>query len=546
MRNFVCLLALFLFVQRAQVLAQVVLEKGTVSFVSSQNVYVKFESTKGINIGDTLFFKKAENPLPALLVSNKSSVSCVCSKLIPDTIRVGDEITARTIQAEPKKKDKAKDIGDNKEKDALPPGHPDKSPEQAAKAEDGVAQNKKIPKQKIRARLSASSYTNLSDRGGDRTQMRYSFTMQGDHIKNSRFSTDNYITFRHTLGEWDQVKANFNDALKIYSLSVKYDFTENTNLVLGRRINPKMASMGAIDGAQFEKGFGSFFFGAIAGSRPDMLDYSVNFHLMQGGAYIGHEAKNPNNYQLTTLGVIEQRNKSAVDRRFMYFQHTGDLAKNLNLFGSCEVDLYEKINNESKTKPSLTNLFLSLQYRFSRKLSANISYDSRKNIIYYESYKSYIDKLIEDETRQGLRFGLNYRPFKLISWGMNASWRFQKTNINDSKNLNTYLNVNRVPFLKASVSVTANFLQTSYINSKIYGVKLLKDFFGGKVNGELYYRRVDYDFPVYQYKTNQNIIGGSLSWQILKKLGFYFFVEETLDSQNNNYMLINTKLIQRF
>ena len=41
--------------------AQTELEKGTVSYVSSQNVYVKFSSTRGINIGDTLFIKKQEN-----------------------------------------------------------------------------------------------------------------------------------------------------------------------------------------------------------------------------------------------------------------------------------------------------------------------------------------------------------------------------------------------------------------------------------------------------------------------------------------------------
>ena len=33
-------------------------EKGKVSYVSSQNVYVKFESTERIEIGDTLFLNK--------------------------------------------------------------------------------------------------------------------------------------------------------------------------------------------------------------------------------------------------------------------------------------------------------------------------------------------------------------------------------------------------------------------------------------------------------------------------------------------------------
>lgn len=211
-----------------------------------------------------------------------------------------------------------------------------------------------------------------------------------------------------------------------------------------------------------------------------------------------------------------------------------------------EMDLYENISGESKSKLSLTNLFVSLRYKFSRKFSANLSYDNRRNIIYYESYKTYIDQVIDNETRQGMRFGFNYRPVKMLSWGANASWRFQKSSANESKNLNTYLNINQIPGLKTSASITANFLQTSYINSRIFGLRLMKDVFKGKVNTEVYYRRVDYDFPLYGYATNQNVVGGSLSWQILKKLSMSAFVEKTFDSQNNDFMLINTRLMQRF
>ncbi len=75
---------------------------------------------------------------------------------------------------------------------------------------------------------------------------------------------------------------------------------------------------------------------------------------------------------------------------------------------------------------------------------------------------------------------------------------------------------------------------------------MTKDVFKGKVNAEVYYRRVDYDFPLYGYATSQNVAGGSLSWQILKKLSAYVFFEKTYDSQNNDYLLVNTRLMQRF
>ena len=541
MRYWLYVLLFFFIGINNTLLAQLVQEKGTVSYVSSQNVYVKFKSTEGINIGDTLFLLKGENLIPALQVTNTSSVSCVCSRLGTETFAVSDAIIAKKARIEPEQEE-------NKEKDKKiskqqPINQPSAS--QGKKPEPGTIKTRLQTKQKIRARLSAASYSNFSERG-ENTRMRYAFSMQGNHINNSKFSTDTYITFRHTLNQWAAVKDNLNDALKIYSLSAKFDFDETTNLVVGRKINPKISSLGAVDGIQLEKGFGSVFIGAIAGARPDMRDYSINLDLMQGGAYIGLTSKENEKYHLSTLGIIEQHNKSAVDRRFVYFQHSDDLLNNLNVFGSMEMDLYQNINNEAKNTLSLTNLFVSLRYKFSRKLSATVSYDSRKNIIYYESYKSYIDQIIDNETRQGMRFGLNYRPTNRISVGVNTSWRFQKSNTNGAKNLNSYLNFNQIPFIKTSASITANFLQTSYIQSQIFGLKLMKDVFKGKVNTELYYRRVDYDFPIYGYKTNQNVIGGGISWQIIKKLSAYIFFEKTFDGQNNNYLLFNTKLMQRF
>ena len=528
----------------ARLYAQVVLEKGTVSYVSSQNVYVKFSSTQSIDIGDTLFIPKNENQIPALVVTNKSSVSCVCSRLITDVFRVGDAIVAKSAPLE--KKEAAKnEKPDKKNAAAKPAPAGDKTNKASADQPNNTKTEKKKSGQKVSVRLSAASYTNLSDRG-DHTRMRYSLNMRGNHIKNSPFSTDAYITFRHVLNEWDSTRRNLNDALKIYSLSVKYDLNETSNLVLGRKINPKISSLGAVDGLQYEQGLGHFLVGAIAGARPDLRDYRLNPNLLQAGLYVGHDSRNNDKYQQTTLGIIEQHNGSAIDRRFIYVQHSDELLHNLNLFGSCEMDLYQKRNGETQNNLSLTNLFISLQYRLSRKVNVSMSYDNRKNIIYYESYKSYIDQLIDDETRQGLRFGLNVRPWKLVSLGANASWRFQKSSANDSKNLNAYLNLNRIPFLNTSVSLSANFLQTGYLNSTMYGARLMKDFFKGRASAELYYRWLTYDYRAYDYSTSQHVVGGSLSFQIIKGLSVYFFTEQTFDSQNNNYTLINSKIMQRF
>lgn len=522
---------------------ETVLEKGVVSYVSSLSVYVKFANTEGINKGDTLFAQKENRLSPALVVKDKSSTSAVCAFLLPEQPKVGDEFFARV----PKKKAPKTTSKPQKETPEKPAGDslaPPKvkplvvTPELEDKTETDF-------KQRVKGRVSAASYSNFYG-SEERHQMRYTFTLQGNHLRNSRFSTDNYITFRHTVGEWQEVKDNINNALKVYSLAVKYDFNKKSSVSLGRRINQRIASMGAIDGVQAEKGIGNFLLGGIVGSRPNFADYSFDLNLFQAGIYASYVNNNDNKLNETTLAVVEQRNGGATDRRFIYLQHSNTLLKDLSLFGSMELDLYENIHDGAKSTLSLTNMLLTLRYKLSKKASLSLSYDNRKNIIFYESYKNYIDQLIDDETRQGLRFNINYRPFKWLTWGANVNWRFQKSDFDLSKNLNSYLNFNQIPWIKANASVTVNFLQTPYLSSKMYGLRLNKDIIPGKLSAEVYGRYVDYQYQSNELSIQQQLIGGDISVNLTKKLSLHLYYEGTFDNLNETLHRVNTKLIQRF
>lgn len=521
------------------------LEEGTATFLSSKNVYVKFTSTEQIKLGDTLFVKNGISLEPALVVSNKSSSSTVCTPLGSQKFKKGDTFFAEVILA---KKEKVKAAPEEKTDTAnllhKPVIDEINADEPIAPLPDLTAEETKF-KQKIRGRLSASSYTNVSDRD-TLHRMRYAFSYRGDNLKNTRWSTDNYINFRHTIGEWQEVQDNFAQALKIYSLSVKYQIDSLSNIVVGRRINPKTSSMGAIDGIQYEKGVGKIVFGALAGSRPDFRDYGFNINLFQAGAYASLASTLPGKYRMTTLGFVEQRNQGNVDRRFVYFQHSGDLLPKLNMFGSVQVDLYENIRGAKKTTASLTNFYVTMRYRFSKKFRVNGSYDNRKNIIFYESYKSFIDRYIEQETRQGLRFGTSYRISKRINWGATSSLRFQKSGANASRNLNTYLSLTQVPGLKMRATFRVNFLQNNYLNSRVFSARLSKGFFKKKLNADLNYRHVDFQYSNLENHIIQHIGGVDFSFNLLKKLTMYLYYEGTLDNEKNVFHRINTKLIKRF
>jgi hypothetical protein len=532
---------------------------GKVSYMTSQNVYVKFESTENINIGDTLFLTANSKMIAALIVNNKSSISCVCTSISTEKIKVSDEIVTQKLKFENTREENPPVLQENDAgsranqprfrannsfvgtRDQLKDNKEDAGPPVKSEKE----KQKEAFKEHISGRVSITSYNTLSESHPNH-RMRYTFSMRGDHLGNTRLSMNSYITFRHTLDEWEEVKHDFNNALKVYSLALKYDFSNTSSLTLGRKINPKISSMGAIDGIQFEHKIGNILFGALVGSRPDYLDYSLNFDLFQYGAYANHTLVTKNILLQNTFGYIEQRNNTKIDRRFIYFQHSSSLFKNLNLFTSAEISLYENIKDQPRDVFDLTNLYASLRYRFSRKLSVTVSYDNRKNVQYYETFKSFIDKLIEQETRQGLRLNANYRLIKNVIWGVNAGWRFQKSEKNLSKNINSYLTFSRIPSLNIRTTLTANFLQTNYVNSKIFGIRVSKEIIPRKLNGNINFRMVDYKYLNYESVTKQNIASINLSWNIVKKLTLYMDYEGTFDHQDILYHRLYIKIIKRF
>lgn len=517
---------------------RIVLETGTVSFISTKNVYVKFKNTKFINLGDSLFIDQAGVLIPVLVVENKSSSSTVCKVIGNKSVKTKVAIIARTIipEEKPKVEEQSKEVVTT-----IPDVVINNDP--VIKAEDDQVEEDVLFKEKIKGRISAASYSNVSNYA-NRHRMRYAFSLRAYNIKNSRFSTEGYITFRHTLND----STSFAEALKVYNLNVKYEFSKNTHLTFGRKINLKFSSMGAIDGLQFQKGWGAFSAGLIVGTRPDFRDYSLNTNLLQYGAYASYGSLNPAKFAQTTLGFIEQTNQGKTDRRFLYFQHSSTLAKNLNFFGSMEVDLFANVDSVVTNTAQLTNLYASLRYRFSKKFRVSISYDTRKNIIYYESYKNFIDQLIDDETRQGLRFGLSHRVSKKISWGANVNIRFQQSQRNPARNVSGYINYNNIPFIKARVNLRASFLQTDYIQSQVFGARLSKEFIRGRLSGDLYYRWVDYKYLMADRVVHQNIAGASLSIRIQKQLSLHLFYEGVQDNSKNKiqYNRVNVKLIKRF
>jgi len=505
--------------------------EGTVSHITSSSVYVRFGSTSSISIGDTLYLNMDGNMQPALVVINLSSLSCMCKPIGVNSLKVSDKVFKVPGVSDGRSgKGKSKEFKAPRDKTII----------------DSAKSAVKPRTQQIKGRISAASYSNFSNTpSGDYHRMRYTLSLQAKNIKNSPLSAESYISFVHKSGQWDEIKSNIFHGLKIYNLSVSYDAGRNLKVTAGRKINPRLSNIGAVDGLQLEYKANEITFGALAGSRPHYLDYSINTSLFQYGVFISHERKiNKGNIQ-TTLAFADQRNAGFTDRRFAYIQHSNSIINNLYFFGSAEVDLYRFVNETQDNSPRFSNLYLSLRYKVLSNLSLSLTYSARKNIIYYETYKSFLERLLENETQQGYMAQLSYRPINKLSIGANVGYRNRTDDLKPSKNAYIYASYSSVPVIDATLTLSATLLETSYLNGNLYSLGLSRDLVRGKLYSSITYRYQDYSFAHSETSVLQHTGEIGLNWNIIKKLSFGLNYEGTFE-KGYSFNRIYLQLSKRF
>ncbi len=528
---------LFLTVFTMTLSAQTISE-GEVSFVTSGNVYVRFSNTDNINENDTLSFLVEGIYKSCLIVKQKSSSSCVCTQINDCEFKKGDKIFFEEKAVFNIEQEVVNEIEVEAEEPTI-------YREENSFNDDVIPRVKKLKLQKINARLSAATYSSI-DENDNRNRAMMRFSMNAFNINDSKWSFETYTNYRHEFSSDTSFSARSNKQFRIYNAALSYDLDSLSRITLGRKVNRKMSSIGAIDGLQLDKSFGDFYTGLVVGFRPDHTRFDLNTNLLEYGLYVGKDIRSQNVNGQITIGVLEQKNNGFTDRRYTYAQFNTSLFRKLNVFTSAEMDLYSKVNEIAEFKPRLTNLYVSLNYRFSRKISLMVSYDARRNIIFYETFQTEIERLLaDDEAREGIRTRLSFRPFRFVYLGLSYSKRFQSGSSNKFDNINGFVSFSKIPVIGGRVSLTYNLNKSSYLESKIYSVRYNRSLVPRKLDFNFYFRYVDYLYLNYENTLQQQFFGSGLSYRISKSLSLSLFGELSQYSDRNR-MRLNTKLIKRF
>lgn len=483
---------------------------GIVTYKSTQNVYVKFENTAGIAPGDTLFQKTESSIVPAVIVQFISTKSVAGQTIGDIELKVDDKLYAVIEKEIPD----STTVSDKLPETAIVLSN------QEVTAKDNFTR-KKLNESGISGKFSIQSYSNISNSSyfADNQRWRYSFALNAKKIGGSNLSFSNYMTFAYRADQWVKLKENIGQSIRVYDLAMNYDFSKKTSLWLGRHLNRKISNISSIDGLQFETGINENYIGVVGGSRPNYTDLGLNMKLFEYGVYLGREDSLSSGYMTNTVAFFEQTNDFKTDRRFLYLQHSNSLIPKTNIFLSTEVDMFKMISGLKSNEFQLTSLFASVRYSPSSAFSISLNYDARKNVIYYETYKNFIDSLFENETRQGFNVRINVRPVNRVFLGLSGGYRFQKSDIKPARNFGAYAGYSEIPGIYITPTVSYTKLITSYIDGGVAGLRLSRSF-GSIFDLSVYYRNTQYKFYSTIGNLNQNSVSVDLSTMLLNPVFF--------------------------
>ncbi len=495
--------------------------QGTLTYKSNNYYYVGFNKTNFISVGDTLFVNLNNNKIAAMVVKYISNYSVACTPIISN-LSVGVNVFAfanNTNIFTPILSDKP--IND-------------------------LILNSDKSSSTTKGRIGLTSYSSFDNFSKNRfvQRFRYYLSASEQNVSSSGFNFNSYIIFTYRTTEWYQVNNNIGNALKVYDLNLNYNYLNNA-FYFGRRINPKLSNIGTIDGLQFETKMGNYYLGAVVGSRPNYYDFGFNFKLFQIGAFIERTDTINGKTFTNTLSIFNQTNNFKTDRRFLYFQHSNNIINNLNLFVSSEFDLFKIKKGEKQNNLFFTSFYSSLNYSPYRALSFNLSYDARKNVIYYETFKIFADSLYENEIRQGIRFRTNLRLLNSIFISLNYGYRFK---IGDKKPNNNYgLNFSyyNLPLINSSLNLSYNKIFSYYLDATNIGSSLNRDLFNGLINLNFNYRYLIYKFKLYSGTLKQNVFGVDLSSNFTGSF-YTSFSYQGIFENKHTYGTINISINKRF
>lgn len=509
---------------------------GKVSYLSNQLVYVEFKSTNGIIVGDTLFIRNNNQLIKALVVEYLSSKSGACIRLGEIDFKKGDEVIA-IIQNEKKLS------GDDVSIDTI--GYAVDS----AKVKTDLENKRQIKSSRefSRGKVSLQSYSMMDNYDSYYSSQRWRYTLKyySNQLYDEKVSFYSYMTYSFRGDDRNKFQITNSKYLKVYDFSLKYSINKKSSFSIGRVYDNLISSMGATDGAIYKNDFDIFESGIVLGKRSNTYDNNQTNILPQFGLFLSRTDKVFSGTTFNTVSFFQQMNRSIIDRRFLYFQHYNDFIPITQFNFSTEVDFFTLNNGIKKSELTLTSVYFNASVSPNKITSFNLSYDGRKDVVYIETYKNFIDSLYENETRHGFKIGANIRPIQNVFVSLNFGKRFMNSDNRRSENYGGFLSWYQIPYINSNFSMNITNLVNSYSNGNSIQFHLSKSFYDDLFNGGISYGFTDLTFSNNASQLKYNSIGVELSQNLFEKSNININ-SELVTSEGKYNLRINVELSINF
>ncbi|HRI46156.1 MAG TPA: hypothetical protein PK559_03545 [Ignavibacteriaceae bacterium] len=509
---------------------------GKVSYLSNQLVYVEFKSTNGIIIGDTLFIRNNGQLSKALIVEYLSSKSSACVRLGNIDFAKGDEVIA-IIRNEKK-------ISDDKVSIDTMDYAVDST---QFKTDSENKRQKKSSREFSRGKFSVQSYSMMDNYDSYYSSQRWRYTLKysSNQLYDEKVSFNSYMTYSFRGDDRNKFQITNSKYLKVYDFSLKYSINKKSSFSIGRVYDNSISSMGATDGAIYKNDFDIFEGGIVLGKRSNTYDNIQTNILPQFGFFLSRTDKVFHGTTFNTVSFFQQMNRSIIDRRFLYFQHHNDFIPITQFNFSTEVDFFTLNNGIKKSELTLTSIYFNALVSPNKITSFNLSYDGRKDVVYIETYKNFIDSLYENETRHGFKIGANIRPIQNVFVGLNFGKRFMDSDNRRSENYGAYFSWYQIPSVNSNFSMSFTNLVNSYSNGNSIQFHLSKSFYDDLFNGGISYGFTDLAFSNNVSRLKYNSIGFELSHNLFDNSSINLN-SELVTSEGKYNLRINVELSINF
>ncbi len=377
---------------------------GTLSYQTGNNTYVKFEQTRPIQIGDTLY----NDSNPCLLIQAKSSSSCVCLRINTCNLNIGDTLQYHYFDKTTEQlKEPPKSQIDSSNAITLQPN--DSIVKTTETLSAGILSFSTLAQQSILSEANRINFRQVLRFGI--TQSFLFFRKPSTLNLNGNFQHyySNFPSNYPTLGR-----------LNIFQACIDQQVNSNLRLSLGRSFQTNgLSTFGIFDALRLQYSYNKWQFESVAGFLPHLGTFGLDLKQQVFGGSIFYTKSTHGKYLQLGYGNFLQLNNGHFDRFTTASQGAVNIGKLQGYFAS-DIDFIPKAVR-------LNNLFLSTQWMLSKKWQLFLSYDARQNFILWNSYnQSLIDDLLDNSVQQGLRFRIQYRVSKSTILSTHLTNRFNR------------------------------------------------------------------------------------------------------------------------